>query len=105
MKVEGHYYTYIFECFDGHYYVGFTNDLDLRINQHNYGIEPKCYTFKRRPVRFAYHERYHDVHRAMEREKQIKKWSRAKKDGACCRRCRGIEISLSEFAEKAEPRR
>lgn len=44
------YFVYILECADGSYYVGVTNDLEIRIEQHNSGYDAKAYTFTRRPV-------------------------------------------------------
>ena len=38
------------------------------------------YTHDKRPVYLVYTEEYQDVNDALNREKQIKKWSRAKKE-------------------------
>ncbi len=48
------YYVYILRCFDGTFYVGVTNDIERRYGEHCYGIDPDCYTCKRRPLRIAY---------------------------------------------------
>ncbi|MGV0965422.1 GIY-YIG nuclease family protein [Empedobacter falsenii] len=44
------YYVYIIKCSDNSYYVGVTNNLQKRINEHNDGIDSMSYTFSRRPV-------------------------------------------------------
>jgi putative endonuclease len=44
------YYVYILRCSDNSLYVGITNDLERRVNEHNDGKLPNAYTFKRRPV-------------------------------------------------------
>jgi len=44
------YYTYILLCADNSYYIGITNNLEKRIEQHIEGINRRSYTFKRRPV-------------------------------------------------------
>lgn len=66
-------------CDDGSYYIGVTRDVELRIAQHNAGELTGCYTFTRRPVRLVYAADFRDVNDAIGWEKQIKKWSRAKK--------------------------
>ena len=80
MKLSHNYYVYIVECADGFYYTGFTNDLDRRIIEHNEGIDPTCFTYKRRPVVLKYFEHFTEVMQAIEREKQLKGWSRKKKE-------------------------
>ncbi len=72
------YYVYILTCADNTYYVGHTDNLDQRIQAHNSG-QGAIYTAKRRPIALTYHETYPTKNLAMQRECQIKKWSRAKK--------------------------
>jgi putative endonuclease len=79
MKLNYNYYVYIVECKDGSYYVGITNDLDRRMWEHNTGHDQGCYTFERRPVELKYFESYADVNQCISREKQLKGWSRKKK--------------------------
>ena len=74
------YFVYILECADGSYYVGVTNDLEIRIEQHNSGYDPKAYTFTRRPVILRYYQRFDYIDHAIEFEKQLKGWSRKKKE-------------------------
>jgi len=73
------YFVYIVKCSDGSYYTGVTSNLEKRINEHNYGIF-KGYTSKRLPVTLVYSNRFSDVREAIRSEKQIKGWSRAKKE-------------------------
>jgi len=74
------YFVYILECADGSYYVGVTNDLEVRIEQHNTGYDVKAYTFTRRPVILRYYQRFNLINQAIEFEKQLKGWSRKKKE-------------------------
>jgi len=67
-------------CSDASYYIGITNNADLRVGQHNEGINKHCYTYTRRPVRLVYAEHFYDPNEAIAWEKQIKGWSRKKKD-------------------------
>jgi putative endonuclease len=80
MKLAHNYYVYIVECKDGFYYTGITNKLEKRINEHNEGKNTTCFTYRRRPVILKYFERFKDVNQAIAREKQLKGWSRAKKE-------------------------
>ena len=74
------YYVYILKCSDNSYYTGVTSDLENRLLQHNRGKWKSCYTYLRRPVELLHFESYHWVLNAIHREKQIKGWSRAKKE-------------------------
>ncbi len=69
---------YILECADQTFYVGSTNDLIKRFNQHQKG-EGANYTMKRLPVKLIYYEEFESVGEAFRREKQIQGWSRQKK--------------------------
>ena len=73
------YYTYILECADAKFYVGVTNDLNRRMQEHSSGVNKNSWTFNRRPLKLVYYEKFHDVNQAIAWEKQIKGWRRAKK--------------------------
>ena len=74
------YYVYILKCSDGSYYTGITNNLDKRINEHEYGKFKDSYTLKRRPLEVKFYEIFNDVLQAIYFEKKIKKWTRTKKE-------------------------
>jgi putative endonuclease len=59
-------------------YIGMTNSLDRRVYEHRQGEMPG-FTADYRCYRLIYWEHYRDVRDAIAREKQLKKWSRAKK--------------------------
>lgn len=71
-------FMYILECADGSYYTGSTWNLERRLTEHQAGLGAK-YTAKRLPVKVAYYELYGRMDAAFEREKQVQRWSRAKK--------------------------
>ena len=73
-------YIYILKCADESYYVGVTNDVELRLAQHDSGRSETAYTNSRLPVELVYVEEYQDYNLAIAREKQIKGWARAKKE-------------------------
>ena len=79
MKLGNNYYVYIVECHDGSYYTGITNNLERRLWEHNTGYNKTCYTYERRPVELKYYEHFNNVKSAIAWEKQIKGWSRKKK--------------------------
>ena len=71
-------YAYILECADGSFYTGSTKDLALRLKQHQNG-EAAIHTKLHLPVKLVYYETFDRIDEAFNREKQIQKWSRAKK--------------------------
>ena len=73
-------FVYILRCRDNSYYVGHTNDLRLRLAEHEAGAGAS-YTAVRRPVEMVYAEEYETSRGAEAREQQLKGWSRAKKEG------------------------
>jgi putative endonuclease len=79
MKTNHNYFVYIVECKDGSYYTGITNNIEHRLWQHNTGIDKDCYTDPRRPVELKYLQHFQQVEEAIKWEKQLKGWSRKKK--------------------------
>ena len=73
------YYVYMLMCTDGTYYTGITNDVERRFGEHNFGIDPKCYTYSRRPVVLVHVSEFTEVWDAIDCEKRLKGWSHAKK--------------------------
>ncbi|TVV72516.1 TrmJ/YjtD family RNA methyltransferase [Sphingomonas solaris] len=73
------FHTYMLQCADGSYYVGHTDDLETRLAQHQAGEAPG-YTHNRRPVTLVWSEDFSDREQAFAVEKQLKGWSRAKKE-------------------------
>ncbi len=74
------YFVYILECSDLSYYTGVTNDLERRLLEHEHGIDPDAYTFKRKPVKVVYYNQFSSITQAVALEKQIKGWTRKKKE-------------------------
>lgn len=73
------YYVYIIECRDKTFYIGYTDDLEKRINIHNEGKGAK-YTRGRIPVKLLYYEVYKDKGKAMSREYALKRLTRKQKE-------------------------
>ena len=72
-------WMYILKCADGSYYTGSTNNLLLRMQQHQAG-EGANHTKKRLPVILVYVEEFKRIDHAFEREKQVQGWNRKKKE-------------------------
>jgi putative endonuclease len=71
-------WVYILRCSDDTLYVGIAADLEERVKQHQKGIW-SSYTSRRRPVVLVYSELAASMADAMERERQLKRWSAQKK--------------------------
>ncbi|MBR0695557.1 GIY-YIG nuclease family protein [Bradyrhizobium lablabi] len=74
-------YIYMLRRADNSFYVGSAtgDDLAPRIDQHNAGAFPG-YTYNRRPVVLVWSEYFDRVADWIAAERQIKGWSRAKKE-------------------------
>ena len=74
------YYTYILaNNSDTTLYIGVTNDLERRVAEHRSGTIPG-FTQKYNCHKLVYFESFSVIEQAIAREKQLKKWSRAKKN-------------------------
>ena len=74
------YFVYILKCSDKSYYTGITNDVERRLIEHKSGIDESSYTYKRRPLDLVFRQEFNDIKQAILFEKQIKGWSRKKKE-------------------------
>ncbi|MCB9895854.1 MAG: GIY-YIG nuclease family protein [Planctomycetes bacterium] len=73
------FHTYILRCSDGSFYVGHCGDLKDRLAEHSRGEGAK-HTRDRLPVELVYSEQFETQADAINRERQLKRWSRAKKE-------------------------
>jgi predicted GIY-YIG superfamily endonuclease/uncharacterized OB-fold protein len=73
------FYVYILRCADASYYVGHTDSLETRVSAHEKGEIPG-FTRTRRPIRLVFADEFAARDEAIQRERQIKGWSRAKKE-------------------------
>jgi putative endonuclease len=78
-------FLYMLRCADGSFYVGTTRkDLEARVAEHNAGLRGG-YTASRRPVTIVFAEHFKRIVDAIAAERQIKGWSRAKKEALIAR--------------------
>jgi predicted GIY-YIG superfamily endonuclease len=73
------FFVYMVRCADGTLYTGLARDPDARVRVHNSGKGAK-YTRARLPVSLVYVEPCESLSAALKRERQLKPWSRAKKE-------------------------
>ena len=74
------YYVYILTNKYGTVlYTGVTRDLVKRVYEHKNHLDQNSFTAKYKVTKLVYFEQTNDVRSAIEREKQIKSWSRERK--------------------------
>lgn len=74
------YFVYILKCSDNSYYTGVTSHLENRIMEHQSGNHPESYTHQRRPLELVFYREFNNINDAISFEKQVKGWSRKKKE-------------------------
>jgi putative endonuclease len=88
------FWAYILRCTDGRYYTGHTDNLEARLAQHQAG--GFCdFTSRRRPIQLVWSQEFSTRIEALEAERRIKPWSRAKKEALI----RGDWAALSYYAK------
>ena len=73
------FWVYILRCADKSYYTGHTDRLEERVAKHQIG-EIDGYTATRLPIELVFAEEFSSREEALARERQIKGWSRKKKE-------------------------
>ncbi|WOH48981.1 GIY-YIG nuclease family protein [Bradyrhizobium sp. sBnM-33] len=92
-------FLYILRCADGSFYIGTTRTtLEMRIAQHNAGTFGG-YTETRRPVTLVFSQWFDRITDAIENERRLKKWSRAKKEAFV----RGDLAALRQLSKRRSP--
>ncbi len=72
------WFLYIIECHTSELYVGIAQDVNKRVEEHNKGHACR-YTKYRKPVQLLHSEFCGDYTTARRREREVKKFSKAKK--------------------------
>src|SRR5262249_39743665 len=92
-------FVYIVRCRDRSLYVGHTTDVAARLTAHNQGRGGR-HTAKRRPVTLIYSESHESLSAAVDRESQLKRWSKAKKEALIA----GDILGLKKLAKRHQKR-
>ena len=95
MQSSGRYYVYMLTNWNNKViYVGVTNDLERRVYEHKNKLV-EGFTKKYNLNKLVYFEETNDVHAAIAREKEIKRWRRQKKNQLVSRvNPKGEDLSL-----------
>ncbi len=81
MRQKGLYFVYILtNARKNLIYVGVTNDLIRRVYEHKHHLAENSFTDRYNIDKLVYFEETSDVTAAIEREKQLKGWNRARKN-------------------------
>ncbi len=75
---DHNYYVYIMSSLSQTVYVGVTNDLERRTQEHKAGTSGS-FTARYNVNRLVYFEEFSDINQAVAREKEIKRMARAGK--------------------------
>jgi putative endonuclease len=75
---EYHFWVYIMASRSLQLYVGFTNNLRVRVSQHK-ELRPGTYTARYQITRLVYYEHFIYVNNAIARENELKGWLRSRK--------------------------
>ena len=70
------YWIYILSSNSGTLYLGVTNDIERRVNEHKSNLI-EGFSQRYQCHKLVYFEEYQDINQAIEREKQLKNWHRS----------------------------
>ena len=99
------FFVYLLRCADGSYYVGHTDELELRVAKHQAG-EIEGYTQSRRPLEMVWCQETATRDEALAAEMRIKGWGRAKKQALIRGDWQGLSLlarSYSSVRMEAKP--
>ncbi len=100
---------YVLECSDGSLYIGHTDNLDLRLQQHDGGCDG--YTASRRPVTLRHVEEFESRYDALTMERRIrvgagrKSWPGSRVIGSTYPHLPegGTDISVGPVTDRSDP--
>ena len=92
------FWVYMLRCADQSYYTGHTDNLENRIMQHHHKMFPTCFTATRLPVQLVFSQEFATRSEALASERQIKGWSRKKKEALI----RGDWEKISIYAKRQQ---
>ena len=89
------FWVYMLHCKGGVFYVGHTENLEVRMHQHQLGLL-KGFTSDKLPAELVWSEQFGTRLEALEAERRVKGWSKAKKLALI----RGDWADISRLAKK-----
>ena len=95
------YFVYMLQSTSRHaLYIGFTNFLIGRVIEHRTRKSSSSFSARYRTWRLVYYEEYGDSEAAFNRERQLKGWSRAKKESLIVKMNPHWRDLIAEWEEK-----
>jgi putative endonuclease len=104
MTRDRHYFVYIIASISRVLYIGMTGNLRKRVWEHKNGIF-EGFSKQYRCHRLVWFQSYDDVANAIDREKQLKRWNRAKKEWLIAQKNSTWEDFAAEWYVQQEPKR
>jgi len=101
--MQNHFYLYILKCINGAYYIGHTDNIEKRMSEHDQGLIKNCYTTNKRPVELIFLQTFPTRDAAFHAERQIKGWSRKKKEAFMENNWDKIKQLNNEQKERSNP--
>lgn len=103
MRRERHYFVYMIASISRVLYVGMTSNLRKRVWEHKNRIF-EGFSKQYRCYRLVWYESYDDVANAIDREKQLKRWNRMKKEWLICLKNPTWEDLAADWYEQEKSR-
>lgn len=94
--------VYILHCADNSYYTGHTGNLERRIGEHQSGLSDSC-TSGRLPVELVFSQECSTRIEALSAERQIRGWSRKKKEAMIRGDCAEVSRSAKSSDRDGAP--
>ena len=91
------WFVYILRCVNDSYYIGHSLNPSARLSRHKDGTGAQ-HTATYQPNGILYHERFDTEAEAVRRERQLKRWSRAKKEALIT----GNKVRLHELSKSRD---
>ena len=80
------FWVYMLRCADHSFYIGHTDNLDVRVAQHIQGAFKTCYTYERRPVHLVYSQDFPHPRRSSSDGKAHQRLESCEESSVDCRR-------------------
>ena len=74
-----YFFVYILKCNDHSYYIGQTDNMEKRLNDHLEG-KIDSYTSSRLPIKLVWIQSFNSRYEALSAERKLKGWNRVKKE-------------------------
>ena len=98
------FWTYMLRCSDDRYHTGHTEDLEVRLAQHQQGYFRTCWTSTRRPGELVWCGAFPTREEALTAEYMVGGWLRAKKEALIRGEWDRVSFSARPPHQRSHPR-